>query len=192
MSLFRTLVLALCAASAAVATPALARPSDQRFAGLERPPARPGPRLPRPARGPLDAAAADRAARVIPHGRRRLSRPGDARRHVRMKFLDAGKVIWVDVDPGPAGSSASRTTERPRSQLIACIPPFVPDKQPFSFARVCVSERISRNDCMRVLIVEDEPNLGRQLRSTLEGARLCRRPRHRWRGRPLSGLDRKL
>ena len=39
MSLFRTLVLSLCAASAAVATPALARPNDEvaRLAWLDRP-----------------------------------------------------------------------------------------------------------------------------------------------------------
>jgi len=54
---------------------------------------------------------------------------------------------------------------------FAQAPPVVPLKQPFSFARV---ERAKPNDRestpMRVLIVEDEPNLGRQLRSTLEGA----------------------
>ena len=39
MSLFRTLLLSLCAASAAVATPALARPHDEvsRLAWLDRP-----------------------------------------------------------------------------------------------------------------------------------------------------------
>src|SRR5437764_1316275 len=37
--------------------------------------------------------------------------------------------------------------------------------------RACLNSRKAyEGSCMRVLIVEDEPNLGRQLRSTLEGA----------------------
>lgn len=102
MSLYRTLVLSLCAASAAVAAPALAfdRPRDEvaRLAWQDRP------------------RDQDRAFRATQEGRsmplpmieqRVLPRMGDADYlgpemrggNVRMKFLDRGKVIWVDVDP---------------------------------------------------------------------------------------------
>ena len=99
MTLYRTLLLMLCAASAAVAAPALARPNDEaRLAWMDRP------------------RDQDRAFRAQKEGRsmplpmieqRVLPRMGGADYlgpemrggNVRMKFLDRGKVIWVDVDP---------------------------------------------------------------------------------------------
>ena len=100
MSLFRTLLLSLCAASAVVATPALARPKDEvgRLAWLDRP------------------RDQDRAFRATQEGRsmplpmierRVLPRMGGADylgpelrgKNLRMKFMDNGRVIWVDVDP---------------------------------------------------------------------------------------------
>ena len=110
MSLFRTLVLTLCAA-AAVATPALARKNEGHQATV----AAPAPGTPRVAwlDRPRDQ---DRAFRATQEGRsmplpqierRVLPRMGGADYlgpeirgpNVRMKFLDRGKVIWVDVDP---------------------------------------------------------------------------------------------
>ena len=111
MSLFRTFVLSLCAASAAVATPALARKNDGQQAAV----ARPATNTARVAwlDRPRDQ---DRAFRATQEGRsmplpqierRVLPRMGGADYlgpeirgpNVRMKFLDRGKVIWVDVDP---------------------------------------------------------------------------------------------
>src|SRR5687767_12103648 len=103
MSLFRTLILSLCAASAAVATPALARPDRPlneliRLAWAERP-------------GDQDRAfRAQREGRSMPLPmieRRVIPRMNGADYlgpemrggNLRMKFLDRGKVIWVDVDP---------------------------------------------------------------------------------------------
>ena len=100
MSLFRTLLLSLCAASAAVATPALARPAGEiaRLALDDRP------------RDQDRAFRAQREGRSMPLPmieRRVLPRMGGADYlgpemrggNVRLKFLDRGKVIWVDVDP---------------------------------------------------------------------------------------------
>jgi hypothetical protein len=104
MSLYRTFALTLCAASVAVATPALARPAHR--------PANEIARLAWDDR-PRDQ---DRAFRAQQEGRsmplpqlERKVRPrmggadylGPEMRggNVRMKFLDRGKVIWVDVDP---------------------------------------------------------------------------------------------
>jgi hypothetical protein len=112
MSLFRTLVLSLCAASAAVATPALARRSDAGHQAIATRPATEDRRLAWLDR-PRDQ---DRAFRATQEGRsmplpqierRVIPRMGGADylgpeirgRNVRMKFLDRGKVIWVDVDP---------------------------------------------------------------------------------------------
>src|SRR5688572_12963358 len=112
MSLFRTLILSLCAASAAVATPAFAF-------------ARPSHDAVRPVRPAVEAARLawndrprdqDRAyiqkqrgnsmplpqieQRVIPRmGGADYLGPEMRGGNVRMKFLDRGKVIWVDVDP---------------------------------------------------------------------------------------------
>jgi hypothetical protein len=110
MSLFRTLALCLCVASTAVATPALARQSHD---------------VARPARPPSEFSRLawddrprdqDRAYNQKQRGqsmplpqieRRVLPRMGGADylgpemrgRNLRMKFMDNGKVIWVDVDP---------------------------------------------------------------------------------------------
>jgi hypothetical protein len=111
MSLFRTLVLSLCAASAAVATPAFARNKDghQATAGHS---AAEAPRLAWLDR-PRDQ---DRAFRATQEGRsmplpqierRVIPRMGGADylgpelrgKNLRMKFMDNGRVIWVDVDP---------------------------------------------------------------------------------------------
>ena len=99
MSLCRTLLLTLCAASALVATPALARPNDQvRLAWLDRP------------RDQDRAYSQKQRGESMPLPqieRRVLPRMGGADylgpemrgRNLRMKFMDQGKVIWVDVDP---------------------------------------------------------------------------------------------
>jgi hypothetical protein len=112
MSLYRTLLLTLCAATAAVATPALARPhgDSARIAAVrERGEAAQLAWLDRP-------RDQDRAFRATQEGRsmplpqierRILPRMGGAEylgpeirgRNLRMKFLDKGQVIWVDVDP---------------------------------------------------------------------------------------------
>jgi len=111
MSLYRTLLLSLCAASAAVATPALARKSDGHQAIVSWP-AVLGTRLAWLDR-PRDQ---DRAFRQKQEGRsmplpqierRVLPRMGGADylgpelrgKNLRMKFMDNGRVIWVDVDP---------------------------------------------------------------------------------------------
>ena len=110
MSQFRTLALSLCVAGAAIATPALARPSHD----VARP-SRPAGEI---ARLALDDRPRDqdRAFRNAQEGRsmplpmierRVIPRMGGADYlgpemrggNVRMKFLDKGKVIWVDVDP---------------------------------------------------------------------------------------------
>ncbi|HYC64961.1 MAG TPA: hypothetical protein VEC14_09535 [Reyranellaceae bacterium] len=102
MSLYRTLVLSLCAATVAVASPALAldRPMGEfaRLAWDDRP------------RDQDRAFRAQREGRSMPLPmieQRVLPRMGGADYlgpemrggNVRMKFLDRGKVIWVDVDP---------------------------------------------------------------------------------------------
>jgi len=113
MSLYRTLVLSLCAASAAVATPALARRNDG--ADRQATVARSADQAARVAwiDRPRDQ---DRAFRATQEGRsmplpqierRVLPRMGGADylgpelrgKNLRMKFMDSGRVIWVDVDP---------------------------------------------------------------------------------------------
>ena len=111
MSLFRTLVLSLCAATAVVATPALARKNDGHHAVVGRPSVQ-ASRLAWLDR-PRDQ---DRAFRATQEGRsmplpqierRVLPRMGGADylgpevrgKNLRMKFMDNGRVIWVDVDP---------------------------------------------------------------------------------------------
>ncbi|MCL6698267.1 hypothetical protein LZ496_05660 [Sphingomonas sp. NSE70-1] len=104
MSLFRTLVLALCAASAAVATPALARPAHRpanevaRLAWDDRP--RDQDRAFRAQREGRSMPLPQIERKVIPHmGGADYLGPEMRGSNVRMKFLDRGKVIWVDVDP---------------------------------------------------------------------------------------------
>lgn len=100
MSLFRTLLLSACVASAALAAPVLARPGDTvtKIAWADRP------------RDQDRAFRAQQEGRSMPLPlieRRVLPRMGGADylgpeirgRNLRMKFLDQGKVIWVDVDP---------------------------------------------------------------------------------------------
>ncbi len=97
MSLFRTLVITLCAASAAVATPALASPHGVQMAWIDRP------------------RDQDRAFRATQEGRS-MPLPMIERRvkpalpgadylgpeirggTYRLKFMQNGRVIWVDVD----------------------------------------------------------------------------------------------
>jgi hypothetical protein len=99
MSLYRTLLLALCAASAAVATPVLARPSDQqRLAWNDRP--RDQDRAFRAQREGRSMPLPQLERKVVPHmGGADYLGPEMRGPNVRMKFLDRGKVIWVDVDP---------------------------------------------------------------------------------------------
>ena len=100
MSLFRTLLLSLCAVGMTVATPAPARPKGEiaRLAWDDRP------------RDQGRAFPAHREGRSMPLPmieRGVLPRMGGADYlgpemrggNLRMKFLDRGKVIWVDVDP---------------------------------------------------------------------------------------------
>ena len=104
MSLFRTLILSLCAASAAVATPALARnahrPTNEiaRLAWDDRP--RDQDRAFRNAQEGRSMPLPLIEQRVIPRmGGADYLGPEMRGGTLRMKFLDRGKVIWVDVDP---------------------------------------------------------------------------------------------
>lgn len=104
MSLYRTLVLTLCAASAAVATPAVARPAHRpanemaRLAWDDRP--RDQDRAFRAQREGRSMPLPQIERRVIPRmGGADYLGPEMRGSNVRMKFLDRGKVIWVDVDP---------------------------------------------------------------------------------------------
>ena len=99
MSLFRTLLLSLCVASA-VATPALARPKGEvaRLAWDDRP--RDQDRAFRAQREGRSMPLPQIERRVIPRmGGADYLGPEMRGSNVRMKFLDRGKVIWVDVDP---------------------------------------------------------------------------------------------
>jgi len=100
MSLFRTLLLSLCVAGVAMPATAAARPRGEvaRLALDERP------------RDQDRAFRAQQEGRSMPLPlieRRVLPRMGGADYlgpemrggNLRMKFLDRGKVIWVDVDP---------------------------------------------------------------------------------------------
>jgi hypothetical protein len=104
MSLYRTLLLSLCAASAAVATPALARPAHRpanefaRLAWDDRP--RDQDRAFRNAQEGRSIPLPQIERRVIPRmGGADYLGPEMRGGNLRMKFLDRGKVIWVDVDP---------------------------------------------------------------------------------------------
>ena len=104
MSLYRTLVLTLCAVSAAVATPAVARPAHRpanemaRLAWDDRP--RDQDRAFRAQREGRSMPLPQIERRVIPRmGGADYLGPEMRGSNVRMKFLDRGKVIWVDVDP---------------------------------------------------------------------------------------------
>jgi hypothetical protein len=111
MSLCRTLLLTLCAASAAVATPALARPhSDSamaaitrshdeiRLAWLDRPRDQDRAYMQKQRGESMPLPQIER--RVLPRmGGADYLGPEMRGRNLRMKFMDQGKVIWVDVDP---------------------------------------------------------------------------------------------
>jgi hypothetical protein len=104
MSLYRTLVFSLCAASAAVATPALAKPAHRpaneiaRLAWDDRP--RDQDRAFRATQEGRSMPLPMIERRVIPKmGGADYLGPEIRGRNVRMKFLDKGQVIWVDVDP---------------------------------------------------------------------------------------------
>jgi len=120
MSLYRNLLLSLCAAAAAVATPALARPHGEGAPSLARAHDVAAPALARPHDEtrlawndrPRDQ---DRAFKATQEGRSMplpqierhvLPRMGGADylgpefrgRNYRLKFMQDGRVIWVDVD----------------------------------------------------------------------------------------------
>ena len=100
MSLCRTLLLSLCAASAMVATPALARPNDEvaRLAWLDRP--RDQDRAFREKQQGRSMPLPQIERQVLPHmGGADYLGPELRGRNLRMKFMDNGRVIWVDVDP---------------------------------------------------------------------------------------------
>ena len=111
MSLFRTFVISLCAATVAVATPAFARKNDgqptvpnrsvevsQRLAWLDRP--RDQDRAFRDKQQGRSMPLPQIERKVLPRmGGADYLGPEMRGRNVRMKFLDRGKVIWVDVDP---------------------------------------------------------------------------------------------
>jgi hypothetical protein len=99
MSLYRTLLLTLCAASAAVATPALARPNGEaRLAWLDRPRDQDRAYMQTQRGQAMPLPQIER--RVIPRmGGADYLGPEFRGRNLRMKFMDKGRVIWVDVDP---------------------------------------------------------------------------------------------
>jgi hypothetical protein len=99
MSLFRTLLLSLCVASVA-ATPAHARPRDEvsRLAWLDRPRDQDRAYIQKQRGQSMPLPQIER--RVIPRmGGADYLGPEMRGRNLRMKFMDQGKVIWVDVDP---------------------------------------------------------------------------------------------
>jgi hypothetical protein len=98
MRLFRTLLLTACALAAA--TPALAfRPADEvRLAWNDRP--RDQDRAFRATKEGRAMPLPQIERRVLPRmGRADYLGPEFRGRTLRMKFMDNGKVIWVDVDP---------------------------------------------------------------------------------------------
>jgi len=112
MSLFRTLLLSLCVAGAAVATPALARPHNDaaatvrarshdggaRLAWLDRPRDQDRAYMQKQRGQSMPLPQIER--RVLPRmGGADYLGPEIRGRNLRMKFMDQGKVIWVDVDP---------------------------------------------------------------------------------------------
>jgi hypothetical protein len=100
MSLFRTLALTLCVASAAIATSALARPANEiaRLAWDDRPRDQDRAYIQKQRGQSMPLPQIER--RVIPRmGGADYLGPEMRGRNLRMKFMDQGKVIWVDVDP---------------------------------------------------------------------------------------------
>ena len=100
MSLFRTLFLSLCAVGMTVATPALARPDGEiaRLAWDDRPRDQDRAYMRKQRGQSMPLPQIER--RVLPRmGGADYLGPEMRGGNVRMKFLDRGKVIWVDVDP---------------------------------------------------------------------------------------------
>lgn len=106
MSLMRTLVLSLCAASAAVATPALAKPAARpaneiaRLAWDDRPRDQDRAYVQKQRGRSMPLPQIEQ--RVIPRmgGADYLGPEFRSPDNLRLKFLDGrGNVIWVDVDP---------------------------------------------------------------------------------------------
>ena len=99
MSLYRTLVLSICAAAAAVATPALARPADEtaRLAWLDRPRDQDRAYIAKQNGQSMPLPQIER--RVMPHmGGADYLGPEFRGHTYRLKFMQEGRVIWVDVD----------------------------------------------------------------------------------------------
>ena len=98
MSLYRTLLLSLCAA-AAVAIPGFARPAGEvRLAWNDRPRDQDRAYIAKQRGQSMPLPQIEQ--RVLPrmNGADYLG-PEIRGGNVRMKFLDRGKVFWVDVDP---------------------------------------------------------------------------------------------
>jgi hypothetical protein len=99
VSLFRILLLSLCAVSA-VATPVLGRPKDEvgRLAWLDRP--RDQDRAFREKQQGRSMPLPQIERQVLPRmGGADYLGPELRGSNLRMKFMDNGRVIWVDVDP---------------------------------------------------------------------------------------------
>jgi hypothetical protein len=99
MSLYRILILSLCAASAAVASPVLARPGHEtmRLAWNDRP--RDQDRAFRATQEGRSMPLPQIERRVIPRmGGADYLGPEFRGGNYRLKFMDKGRVIWVDVD----------------------------------------------------------------------------------------------
>lgn len=99
MSQYRTLLLTLCAACSAVAAPALGRPHEEgRLAWLDRPRDQDRAYTQKQRGQSMPLPQIER--RVLPRmGGADYLGPEMRGRNLRMKFMDQGKVIWVDVDP---------------------------------------------------------------------------------------------
>lgn len=97
MSLFRTFVIALCAASAAVATPALARSKDIQLAWNDRPRDQDRAFRERQEGRSMPLPLIERRVRPSMGGADYLG-PELRGGTYRLKFMQNGRVIWVDVD----------------------------------------------------------------------------------------------
>ena len=99
MSLYRTLLLSLCAATVAVASPVLARPAERvtRLASMDRP--RDQDRAFRAQQEGRSMPLPMIERRVMPHmGGADYLGPELKGNTYRLKFMQGGRVIWVDVD----------------------------------------------------------------------------------------------
>ena len=99
MSLYRTLLLSLCAATVAVASPVLARPAERvtRLASMDRP--RDQDRAFRAQQEGRSMPLPMIERRVMPHmGGADYLGPELRGNTYRLKFMQDGRVIWVDVN----------------------------------------------------------------------------------------------